>query len=144
MLVTYKRYGHCELCFTVVQTTAQQYIYIYACAAATDVKYDHLRTLLLYSHYTQQNRFDVHVFSIASWSEDPLYIRVRGSVPTKNFHELSADDLSAATAIIKAQQLDVLIYPELGLDPVSYWLSFQKLAPSQVNLRTLSFLLHFC
>jgi hypothetical protein len=76
----------------------------------------------------------VHVFSIASWSEDPLYIRVRGSVPTQNLHELPADDLSAATSIIKLQQIDVLIYPELGLDPVSYWSSFQKLAPSQVKL----------
>jgi hypothetical protein len=83
------------------------------------------------------------VFSIASWSEDPLYIRVRGSVPTQNLHELPADDLSAATSIIKAQQLDVLIYPELGLDPVSYWLSFQKLAPSQVNFAAMSLLLCF-
>jgi hypothetical protein len=85
----------------------------------------------------------VHVFSLASWSEDPLYIRVRSSIPAKNFHELPADDLSAATSIIKMQHLDVLIYPELGLDPVSYWLSFQKLAPSQVNFAALSMLLYF-
>jgi len=44
-----------------------------------------------------------------------------------------SDDLDASAAAIRGQQLDVLVFPELGLDPVTYFLSFARLAPVQVR-----------
>jgi len=40
--------------------------------------------------------------------------------------------LNAAAHLIRQQRLDVLVYPELGMDPVCYFLAFARLAPSQV------------
>ncbi len=44
-----------------------------------------------------------------------------------------SDDLVASAAAIRGQQLDVLVFPELGLDPVTYFLSFARLATVQVR-----------
>ena len=41
-------------------------------------------------------------------------------------------DLHASRQAIRQWSLDVLIYPELGMDPVSYFLAFGRIAPVQV------------
>jgi hypothetical protein len=42
-------------------------------------------------------------------------------------------DISVCAKAIRSAKLDVLIYPEVGIDPVTYYLSFARLAPVQVN-----------
>ncbi|KAG5188987.1 hypothetical protein JKP88DRAFT_286990 [Tribonema minus] len=86
-----------------------------------------------------RDRYEVFVFSITPFEGDPLHKRVAAAA--EHFTALRADLLSAA-ASITAAALDVLVYPEtaldvvveleIGLDPVSYFLSFQRLAPVQV------------
>lgn len=43
-------------------------------------------------------------------------------------------DLSISVRLIREAQLDILIFPELGIDPVAYFLSFSHLAKVQVVL----------
>jgi glycosyltransferase involved in cell wall biosynthesis len=43
-------------------------------------------------------------------------------------------DVSAAAEAVRAADLDVLVFPELGMDPVSYFLSFSRLVPVQVTM----------
>ena len=40
-------------------------------------------------------------------------------------------DLPTARTLIEALQLDVLFYPDIGMDPFSYFLAFSRLAPVQ-------------
>ena len=40
-------------------------------------------------------------------------------------------DIGVCARAIRHARLDVLIYPEIGIDPVSYYLSFSRLAPVQ-------------
>ena len=37
---------------------------------------------------------------------------------------------------LRNARLDVLVYPEVGIDPVTYYLSFARLAPVQVGITT--------
>ena len=39
---------------------------------------------------------------------------------------------------LRNARLDVLVYPEVGIDPVTYYLSFARLAPVQVITTTLT------
>ena len=39
--------------------------------------------------------------------------------------------LSICHEKIRAERVDVLVYPELGIDPVTYFLAFGRLAPAQ-------------
>lgn len=39
--------------------------------------------------------------------------------------------LNVCAEMVRRQRLDVLIYPEVGLDPVAYFLAFSRLAPVQ-------------
>lgn len=41
-------------------------------------------------------------------------------------------DLQSCRERIQAWSLDVLVYPELGMDPVAFFLAFARLAPVQV------------
>lgn len=40
-------------------------------------------------------------------------------------------ELNLCADVIRNQKLDVLVYPEIGMDPVSYFLAFARLAPVQ-------------
>ncbi|CAM9515745.1 unnamed protein product [Chrysoparadoxa australica] len=72
-----------------------------------------------------RTHYEVHVFSIGDG-------RGSGAARAADFsHLLPANDLHACAAIIRAQHLDVLIYPEIGLDPVVYFLGFARLARVQ-------------
>lgn len=43
-------------------------------------------------------------------------------------------NLSAAREIIAREELDVLVYPDIGMDPFTYFLAFTRLAPVQAAL----------
>ena len=47
------------------------------------------------------------------------------------YEAVSSRDLNQITQQVRAASLDVLLYPEIGLDPVTYFLSFARLAPVQ-------------
>lgn len=48
-----------------------------------------------------------------------------------HYEVVSSQDLNHITQQVRAAALDVLLYPEIGLDPVTYFLSFARLAPVQ-------------
>ncbi|HEV7367947.1 tetratricopeptide repeat protein [Arenibaculum sp.] len=45
--------------------------------------------------------------------------------------EVPSADLAQARALIAAQELDVLYYTDIGMDPLTYFLAFARLAPVQ-------------
>lgn len=82
-----------------------------------------------------RSTYEVHVFNFRPWTNDsfgsgsdPITSRIAASA---DFYHNVYPDLSRSSAVIRAEQLDVLIYPEIGLDPVTYFLSFQRLARVQ-------------
>ena len=56
----------------------------------------------------------------------------RAMVALANRYEaVSSQDLNHITQQVRAVSLDMLLYPEIGLDPVIYFLSFARMAPVQ-------------
>lgn len=45
-------------------------------------------------------------------------------------------DLHSARTVVAQEELDVLVYPDLGMDSLTYFMSFARLAPVQVNTYT--------
>jgi hypothetical protein len=81
--------------------------------------------------------FDVHVVFIdggkGSLYNDHLQNRLINLLPTTNAHFVSSkmNDLGRISAYIRSLQFDVIVYPEIGLDPITYFLSFSRLATVQ-------------
>jgi protein O-GlcNAc transferase len=61
-------------------------------------------------------------------SDDPVSESIRRDVA--RFVELP-DDLPAARQAVAACELDILIYPDIGMEPFTYFLGFSRLAPVQ-------------
>jgi protein O-GlcNAc transferase len=76
-----------------------------------------------------RERFEVHVFAIApsgdAWSE-----RMRGA--GEHYSKLPLD-LARARDILAAAKLDILFFTDIGMDPLTYFLAFWRLAPIQLN-----------
>ena len=47
-------------------------------------------------------------------------------------------DLALAREQIARESLDILFIPEIGMDPLTYYLSFSRLAPIQLTTRSAS------
>jgi predicted O-linked N-acetylglucosamine transferase (SPINDLY family) len=43
-------------------------------------------------------------------------------------------DITLAAEFINQSEIDILVYPEVGMDPVAYFLAFSRLAPVQVSM----------
>jgi predicted O-linked N-acetylglucosamine transferase (SPINDLY family) len=71
--------------------------------------------------------FEVHVFSF-SRAADALAARIEKGAD--HFHALPAD-LDAARNAIAAAELDCLYFTDMGMEPLSYFLAFSRLAPIQ-------------
>ena len=72
---------------------------------------------------------DVHVFHITKGNEERDHVR---SFVDANAKATTLDlDLDAAREAITAAQLDVLVYPDVGMEPWSYFLAFSRLARVQ-------------
>lgn len=41
-------------------------------------------------------------------------------------------DLDLARRVVAQEELDVLVYPDLGMEPLTYFMAFARLAPVQV------------
>jgi len=75
-----------------------------------------------------RERFEVHALFIAPPVDDDVSRAIRRDADAS--HVIPAD-LAQAQAAIAALELDVLFYQDIGMEPVSYFLSFARLAPLQ-------------
>ena len=75
-----------------------------------------------------RSRFETHALFLSPTVDDDLCRAIRASA------DRSIDispDLSRAREQIAALQLDVLFYQDIGMEPMSYFLAFSRLAPVQ-------------
>lgn len=72
--------------------------------------------------------FEVSVFSIGCY-QDPIAACIAQCAD--NYHALPNRDLQALEGFIAQQQMDVLLYTDIGMEPVCYFLAFSRLAPVQ-------------
>lgn len=72
--------------------------------------------------------FEVSVFSIGNY-QDPIAASIAQCAD--RYHALPNRDLRALEDFIAQQQMDVLLYTDIGMEPVSYFLAFSRLAPVQ-------------
>jgi predicted O-linked N-acetylglucosamine transferase (SPINDLY family) len=76
-----------------------------------------------------RNKFDLHVFALDPQSDaETIWARER----VGNFHE-GPRDLQSWVAAIRAAKLDAIIFPEIGIDPVTLQLAALRLAPVQAT-----------
>ena len=59
------------------------------------------------------------------------YIRNQIKKDASDFY-LLPPDINHCARILREARLDILIYPEIGNEPITYFLSFARLAPVQV------------
>jgi predicted O-linked N-acetylglucosamine transferase (SPINDLY family) len=83
--------------------------------------------LNLIRHMGATGRYEVFVFSFpqapdAVWEEIAAAATEAVRIPA---------ELGAARAAIAARRLDVLVYPDIGMEPMTYFLAFARLAPVQ-------------
>ncbi|MDP6352961.1 MAG: tetratricopeptide repeat protein [Alphaproteobacteria bacterium] len=71
---------------------------------------------------------DLHVFQIGP-ADDPVAAQIRGQAP---FYTVLPRDLAACRAALADAALDVLFYPDIGMDAATYYLAFARLAPIQM------------
>ena len=67
------------------------------------------------------SRFDVHRFTVGR----------RGTATPAGTTLLAEDDLAVMRERVARERLDVMLYPEIGMDPCTYFLAFSRLAPVQ-------------
>lgn len=73
-------------------------------------------------------RFEVYAYQLRPGS-NPIADAIAAKVAT--FRVLSGERLSEIIATIRADQLDLLVYPELGMDSTCFLLAALRLAPMQ-------------
>lgn len=77
-------------------------------------------------------RLDRNTFEISLFHTQPLSHRIPQSLIQRVDHEFRLPlKLRAARDIIQGQELDILYYPDLGMEPLTYFLAFNRLAPVQ-------------
>jgi protein O-GlcNAc transferase len=72
--------------------------------------------------------FEVSVFSIGHY-QDAVAVGI--TQEADHYHALHNRDLHALENFIAQQQMDVLLYTDIGMEPVCYFLAFSRLAPVQ-------------
>ena len=77
-------------------------------------------------------RLDRNTFEISLFHTQPLAHRIPQSLIQRVDHEFRLPlKLQAAREVIEGQELDILYYPDLGMEPLTYFLAFNRLAPVQ-------------
>lgn len=74
--------------------------------------------------------FEVSVFS----QREPAHAVSRGIHPHAAEQVILARSLAVARDQVAAKDLDILVYPDIGMEPMSYFMAFARLAPMQVAL----------
>lgn len=80
--------------------------------------------------FMPRDTFSVTAFRVGG-SDDPLWRRMADEADKAVILPL---DLAAARQRIAAEELDVLVYTDIGMEPMTYFLAFARLAPVQVAL----------
>lgn len=81
----------------------------------------------LFAHFSR-DEFEVTAIFIAPVADDDFSRFIRAHAE----HSLVVpQELAAARRMIEAQQLDILFYQDIGMEPFSYFLAFSRLAPVQ-------------
>lgn len=75
-----------------------------------------------------RDRFSVSVFAVAP-AEDPLRAAVERAADR---YSRLPEDLDGVRRAIEAAQLDVLVYADIGMHPLTYFLALSRLAPLQI------------
>ncbi len=83
--------------------------------------------LNLIRHMATTGRYEVFVFTFpqpsdAVWEEIARHAAEAVRIPA---------ELAEARTMIAARRLDVLVYPDIGMEPMTYFLAFARLAPVQ-------------
>lgn len=78
-----------------------------------------------------RERFELHIFSDRPAEELTLFREGEAA----DSHTLLPIDLAGAREAIAARRLDVLIYGDIGMEPLTYYLAFSRLAPVQAHLQ---------
>lgn len=76
-----------------------------------------------------RDRFEVFVLSIAA-KDDEWSRRIRGDC---DCHVALPEELAAVRRAIESAKLDVLFFADLGMDALTYFLAFWRLAPLQLT-----------
>jgi protein O-GlcNAc transferase len=77
-------------------------------------------------------RLDRDRFEISLFHTQPLAHRIPQSLIQRVDHEFRLPiNMKAAREVIQGQELDILYYPDLGMEPLTYFLAFNRLAPVQ-------------
>ena len=90
------------------------------------------RTVQGYIEHLPRDRFEVLIFFITlqpNVDNDYLLINMQRWADT--FVRLPVERIPEARELINAHQPDVLIYPDIGMEPTSFFLAFSRLAPVQ-------------
>lgn len=81
---------------------------------------------------SQEPDFEVELFMLGPKGEDATTAYL-SRLPLKR-HFLGGQELREITHLLLSRELDVLIYPELGMDPLTFALACSRLAPYQTVL----------
>jgi predicted O-linked N-acetylglucosamine transferase (SPINDLY family) len=84
----------------------------------------------LLSHLSRQD-FHVHILFVPPVKRDELSALIQQKADTM---VILPTRLDAARQCIAALELDILCYPDIGMDPFTYFLAFSRLAPVQCVL----------
>ena len=71
-------------------------------------------------------------FEISLFHTQPVVNRMSQNLVNRVDHEIRLPlELEKCQKVIAQQELDILYYPDLGMEPLTYFLAFARLAPSQ-------------
>ena len=79
----------------------------------------------------KDTKYQVYIFT-KSAIEGQLYKAIINSIEFKNKIILTESIIESRTTILK-YNIDILVYPEIGMDPFYYYLAYSRLAPIQIN-----------
>lgn len=74
-----------------------------------------------------RRRFEVHVVGFAA-PKDPVAQQIAGSAD--HFH-IAPPDIAGACQSIESLKPDIIVYPDIGMEPLTYFLAHTRLAPVQ-------------
>jgi predicted O-linked N-acetylglucosamine transferase (SPINDLY family) len=79
----------------------------------------------------KDDKYEVYIFT-KSILEGQLYKVIINSIGFKNKIMLTESIIESRNIILK-YNIDILVYPEIGMDPFYYYLAYSRLAPIQIN-----------
>lgn len=82
-------------------------------------------------HLAAQQQFDVTFFNLADVMDDKIQQIRDAGVPIVSLPK----NIAAAQEAVAAQKLDLIIYPDIGMDAATHYMAMARLAPHQLCLQ---------